>query len=94
MMIRGKLRVLDAFRNMSKCKGNCDRDGGSGNLIGIKFELDFHCCRDQGGPNAAADQINLGMKKSSIGGNQYLDYLWDSRGTLMLHLGSIGKYTS
>jgi hypothetical protein len=41
----------------------------------MKFELDFHSRREQGGPKAAADWIYLGMKKSSIGGKQYLDYL-------------------
>jgi hypothetical protein len=44
-------------------------------LISIKFELDFHSCGEQGGPKAAADRINLGMKKSIIDGKQYLDYL-------------------
>jgi hypothetical protein len=71
---KGKLRVLSAFRNASVCIGNRDGIGGSGSL-GIKFKLDFHCRREQGGPKVAADQINLGMKKSSIGGKQYLDYL-------------------
>ncbi len=33
------------------------------------------------------------MKKSSISGKQYLDYLSESRGTLVLHLGGVGKYT-
>ncbi len=69
----GELRIIGAFRNMSECIGSCDRDSGSGSLMGIKFELDFHCRGEQGGPKAAADQINLGMKKSSIGGKQYLD---------------------
>ncbi len=41
-----------------------------------------------------ADWINLGMKKSSIGGKQYLDDLGESRGTLVLHLGGVGKYMS
>jgi hypothetical protein len=72
---KGKLRVIGAFRNASEFVGSRDHDGGSGSLIGIKFELDFYCRREQGGPKAAADQINLGMKKSSIGGKQYLDYL-------------------
>jgi hypothetical protein len=70
-----KLRVLGAYRNASECVGSRNCDSGSGSLIGINFELDFHCRGEQGGPKAAADQINLGMKKSSIGGKYYLDYL-------------------
>jgi hypothetical protein len=71
---KGKLRVLSAFRNASKCVGS-HGNGGSGSLISIKFKLDFHCHREQGGPKAVADWINQGMKKSSIGGKQYLNYL-------------------
>jgi hypothetical protein len=56
--------------------GSCGCDGRSGSLIGIKFELDFYCRREQGGPNAAADWINLGMKKSSTDGKHYLDYCY------------------
>jgi hypothetical protein len=52
---KGKLRVLGAFRNPSKCVGSCDGDGGSGSLIGIKFKLDFDCRKEQGGPKAVAD---------------------------------------
>jgi hypothetical protein len=70
-----KLRVLGAFRNASECIGSRDGNYGSGSLIGIKFELDFHCRREQGRPEVAADWNNIGMKKSSIGGKQYLDYL-------------------
>jgi hypothetical protein len=70
-----KLRVLSAFRNAYKCVGSCDCDGGSGSLIGIKFKLDFHCHGEQGGPKAVADWVNLGMKKSSSDGKQYLEYL-------------------
>ncbi len=72
---KDKLRALGALRNPSKCIGSCDCNSGSGSLIGIKFELDFHCHGEKGGPKVAADWINLGMKKSSIGGKQYLDYL-------------------
>ncbi len=52
---KGKLRVLGTFRNTSKCVGSCKGNGGSGSLIGIKFELDFHCRGEQGGPEATAD---------------------------------------
>ena len=71
----GKLRVLGAFGNASDCVGSHNCNGGSGSPIGIKFELDFHCRGEQGGPKAAADRIDLVMKKSGIGGKQYLDYL-------------------
>jgi hypothetical protein len=71
----GKGKLLGAFRNMSKCVGSCNHNGGSGSLIGIKFELDFDCCREQEGPNMVVDWTNLGIKKSSIGSKQYLDYL-------------------
>jgi hypothetical protein len=43
---KGKLRVLRAFGNLSKCVQSQDGDGGSGSLISIKFKLDF-CCREQ-----------------------------------------------
>ncbi len=35
--------------------------------------LDFHCREQQNGPETVWN--NLGMKKSSIGGKQYLDNL-------------------
>jgi hypothetical protein len=70
---KGKLRVFSAFGDSSKSVGGRDGDGGSSGLIGIKFKLDFHCREQQNGPETAWD--NLGMKKSSIGGKQYLDYL-------------------
>jgi hypothetical protein len=53
---KGKLRVFGAFGNLSKCVGSHDGNGGSGSLIGIKFELDFHCCKQQDGPKPAADK--------------------------------------
>ncbi len=71
---KGKLRVLGAFRNASECVRSCDGSGGSGSLIGVKYKLDFHCHGEQRGLKAVADWINLGMKKSSIGSKQYLDY--------------------
>jgi hypothetical protein len=52
---KGELRVLGAFGNPSKCVGSRNGNGGSGSLIGIKFELDFHCHEQQGGPKVAAD---------------------------------------
>jgi hypothetical protein len=53
---KGKLRVLGAYINLSKCVGSRDGDGGSGSLIVINFELDFYCCEEQGGTKAAADK--------------------------------------
>jgi hypothetical protein len=70
---KGKLRVLGAFGHLSKSIGSCNGNSGSGSLIGIKFELDFHCCEQQDGPKR--QQISLGMKKSSIGGKQCIDHL-------------------
>jgi hypothetical protein len=70
---KGKLRVLSAFGDSSESVGSRDGNGGSSGLIGIKFKLDFHCHEQQNGPETAWD--NLGMKKSSIGGTLYLDYL-------------------
>ena len=53
---KGKLRVLSAFGNPSKCIGSRDGNCVSGSLIGIKFELDFHCRKEHGGPKLAADK--------------------------------------
>jgi hypothetical protein len=53
---KGKLRVFGAFGNPSEYVGSRDGDGGSGSLIGIKFELDFHCRKQQDGPEPAADK--------------------------------------
>ncbi len=40
---KGELRVLGAFRDLSKSVGRRDCDCSSGGLVGIKLELDFHC---------------------------------------------------
>jgi hypothetical protein len=53
---KGKLSGLVAFRNLSECIGSHDGNSVSGSLIGIKFELDFHCREEQGGPKAVADK--------------------------------------
>jgi hypothetical protein len=60
---------------------SCDGNSGFGGLVGIKFKLDFNCQ----GLEEAVDLDNLGMKKSRIGGKQYLDYLWE--------LGELPVYT-
>jgi len=41
---KGKLRVLGAFGDSSKSVGSRDCDCSSASFVGIKFELDFHCC--------------------------------------------------
>jgi hypothetical protein len=53
---KGELRVLSAFGNPSKSIGSCNANNGSGSLIGIKFELDFNCRMEQGGPKVATDK--------------------------------------
>ena len=65
---------------------SCDGNSGFGGLVGIKFELDFHCW----GPEEAVDSDNLGMKKSRIGGKQYLDYLWELGELLVYTIGGFG----
>jgi hypothetical protein len=40
---KGKLRVLSAFGDLAKSAQGRDGNGGFGCLVGIKFELDFHC---------------------------------------------------
>ncbi len=48
---KGKLCLQKPVRGI----GSHDGNGGSGSLIGIKFKLDFHCRKEQGGPKAAVD---------------------------------------
>ena len=52
---RDKLRVLGAFRDLSKSIGSRNGNNGSGSLISIKFKLDFYSRKEQGVPKAAAD---------------------------------------
>jgi hypothetical protein len=40
---KGELGVLGAFGDSSESVGSRDCDCSSGGLVGIKFELDFHC---------------------------------------------------
>jgi hypothetical protein len=67
------------------------RNGNIGfvRLFGIKFKLDFHC-RGRRQPSIWLElEKLLGIKKSSIGGNQYLVYLWElacSQTTLLVVL--------
>jgi hypothetical protein len=61
---KGDLRVLGAFRDLSKSVGSRDSNGGFGRLFRVQFELDFQLCTSKKGKK----DNNLGMKKSSIGG--------------------------
>ncbi len=47
---------------------------------------DFHCR----GPEEAVNLDNLGMKKSRIGGKQYLDYLWELGELLVYNISGFG----
>jgi hypothetical protein len=66
----GELGEFSAFRDTAKSICSCDDRGGLRGFFGVMFELDFHCLW-QWGPNC----YDIGMKKSSIDGNQYLYYL-------------------
>jgi hypothetical protein len=72
---RGKLGKLGAFGDLSESVGSRTSNDGFGSLSGIKFAHDCHCHEQQIGPKTELDCLNLGMKKSSIGGKQYLDSL-------------------
>jgi hypothetical protein len=50
---KGKLRVLGAFGDSSESVGSYNCDCGSGSLVSIKFKLDFHCHKQQIGPESA-----------------------------------------
>ncbi len=70
---KGELRVLGAFRNLSESVGSrmamvalAASSVSSSNLISIAASSKM-------GPKQR--RISLGMKMSSIGGKQYLDYL-------------------
>jgi len=49
----GELRVLGAFGDSSESVGSRNCDCSSGGLVGIKFELDFHCREQEDGPGLA-----------------------------------------
>ncbi len=61
-----------AFRDPAEPVRSGNGNGGLRGYQGIKLELDFHC---RGRWEGRLRQNNLSMKKSSIDGNQYLDYL-------------------
>ena len=70
----GELGEIGAFRDSAESVGSGDGNGGLRGFFSIKLELDFHC---RGRWVGRLRRYNLGMKKSSIGGNRYLDYLWE-----------------
>ena len=70
----GKLGELGGFGDSGESVSAGDCHGGFCGFFSVKLKLDFHCR----GELAAGDleRIDkLSMKKSSIGGNQYLVYL-------------------
>jgi hypothetical protein len=50
---KGELMVLGAFGDSSESVGSRDCDCSSGGLVGIKFELDFHCRERYNEPGSA-----------------------------------------
>ncbi len=50
---KGELGVLGAFGDSSESAGSRDCDCSSGGVVGIKFELDFHCREREDGPGLA-----------------------------------------
>jgi hypothetical protein len=69
-----KLGRFTVFGDKAERVSGGDGNGSAGSLVSIKLELDFHCreamvCRKE--------EDKLSMKKSSIGGKQYLAYLWE-----------------
>ena len=69
---KGELRILGAFRDSSESIGSCDCDCSSGGFVGITNLISI---AESGKLGRDWRGNNLGMKKSSIGGKQYLDYL-------------------
>ncbi len=83
------MRVLGAFKDLSKSVGNHGGNGGSSGLFGIKFDLDFHCRKQQNGPEMA--------DKSRYEEEQYWRktmprLFMRAMMALMLHLGGVDKY--
>ena len=66
-----KLVGFGAFGDTAEPVRHSDGHSGLGGFFGVKLELDFHCRAVMG----VTENDNLSMKKNSIGGNQYLDYL-------------------
>ncbi len=60
-----------AFGDTAEPVRSSNGHSGLGGVFGVKFELDFHCRAAMG----VTKNNNLSMKKSSIDGNRYLDYL-------------------
>jgi len=69
-----ELGGFGGFGDAGKSVSAGDGHGGFCVFFCVKLELDFHCRGElAAGDSARID--NLSMKKSSIGGNQYIDYL-------------------
>ncbi len=66
-----KLVGFGAFGDTAEPIRHSDGHSGLGGFFGVKLELDFHCRAAMG----VTENSNLSMKKSSIDGNRYLDYL-------------------
>ncbi len=71
-----KLEDFGAFRDPAEPVSGGDGNGGLRGFFGVKLELDFHC-HGRREERRLCRTIILGMKKSSIDGTRYLDYLWE-----------------
>ena len=65
---------IGAFGDTAEPVRRSDCHSGLGGFLGVKLELDFHCRAAMEGYRNPSPS-NLSKKKSSIGGNRYLDYL-------------------
>ena len=75
----------------AECIHSGNGNGSMGCFVSIKLELDFHCrgamvCRREGDKQS--------MKKSSIGGKQYLAYLWELGELLIYIIGGLAYLVS
>ncbi len=72
--------MLRVFGDAAEAVGGRDGDSGFRSLLSIKFELDFnHRLRRR----CRFIENKLSIQKSSIGGNQYLAYLWGRESKLL-----------
>ena len=85
----GELGEFGALRDSAESVGSGDGNGGLRGFFSIKLELDFHC---RGQWEGRICRYNLGMKKSSIGGNRYLDYLWELSELPSYIIGGVGGF--
>jgi len=85
----GELGEFGALRDSAESVGSGDGNGGLRSFFRIKLELDFHC---RGQWEGRICRYNLGMKKSSIDGNRYLDYLWELSELPSYIIGGVGGF--